>query len=174
MCEGHAGQRQCSHPSGLGITQFQWHDHHMSSLPQKWIDLSFNDLHLEWAKAHIFSHDDWFIHSCLYWGRTGSHLLPFGGVTSFVGCSNSKPPPQRATGTAMPLPKGQKVHLALSDDTFYSANRASPYYKWNPPREFRLIGNHEEHPVISLTCTWRIMKPSGLVCHPPKPTRFSG
>ena len=30
------------------------------------------------------------------------------------------------------------------------------------------------YPVISLTCTQRIMKPSGLVYHPPKPVRFSG
>ena len=30
------------------------------------------------------------------------------------------------------------------------------------------------YPAISLTCTQRITKPSGLVCHPPKPTRFSG
>ena len=30
------------------------------------------------------------------------------------------------------------------------------------------------YPVISHTCTHKMMKPSGLVCFPPNPTRFKG
>ena len=162
MCEGHAGKGVVVSPLWAG---FQGCDHHMSGLPQQGLDLTFDDFHLEWAKAHIFSQDDRLIHSCFYWGSIHPSLLALMDVTSFIRNSNSSTPP----GEHCPRHR-QSVYL--SQMTFIILNSVQvPITSRTCLENLDFSGKMRNttsslYPVISLTCTWRMMKPRGLVSHP--------
>ena len=112
--------------------------------------MSLYDLSLEWPKTYALPHRDQLVHVHLWrsptgtflWGlppfRTGDHHAQLAGEQSHQPCSR----PQC----------GKVIYLALADNIDQSTDNASPHDQRDSSPKIGLIGHHQEHSILVITC----------------------
>ena len=138
----------------FGFLQSAFHpqkgDHHIRCISEEWLNPSLYYLHLEWPQADTLPHHNQLIDAPLWGSPTGNfnrNPCPLRG-----GDSHAQQAGKQSHHPCSGPWHGETVHLALSDNIDHSADSAGPYNQRDPLFKLGLIGHHQEHCVLIISC----------------------
>ena len=130
--------------------RFQRNDHHIGGRSKEGLHPFLYDLGLEWPKVDTLPHPDQLIDVPLQGSSTGTFLRSLCPLRSGDGCSQLAGW-QSCHSHSGPR-HGEVVYLALMDNVDKSADSAGPHNQRDPSSKIGLIGHHQEHCVLVISC----------------------
>ena len=125
-------------------------DHNIRCISEEGLNLSLYDLGLEQSQADTLPHHNQLIDAPLWGSPTGTFnqsLCPLRGRDGHAPLAGK----QSCNPHCGPQ-HGETVYLTLSDNIDYSANSAGHYNQGDLSSELRLIGHHQEHRILIISC----------------------
>ena len=156
---------------------FQQSDHHIRGRSEEGLYPFLYDLGLEWPKADTLSHRDQLVNTPLRGSPTGTFLRSL----CPLGSGDGRTQMQDSSHATLVVDHGMgRLSISLSQIMLISlpivqvpTTKGTLHLKSDSSGTTRNTMS-SSYPATPHTCMHKMTKPSGLVCIPPNPTRFTG